>query len=487
MEFLHGFLWLILSIVVLKLLLTKRKNLPPSPPALPILGHLHLLKDAPLHRTLQTLSNKYGPMLRLRFGTRPVVVVSSPSIAEQCFTHHDVVLANRPKTVVTTLLGYNSSILGYSAYGDHWRNLRRITTVNIFCGTSLNLYSSSRTEEVHLITQILFQSSNGGFRKVNLNTLVVDLLFNVITRMLVGRRWSGSRDMFKTLGTVMLMNSCDYLPLLRWVGYKGLEKKLINLQSKRNDYFQELIDEIRQKKYSKGERKTVIEPLLYLQEAEPEFYTDDILKGIVMVMYTAGAETSARSIEFAMSLMLNYPETLEKARKEIDNIVKDRFIEESDLPKLSYLRCVINETLRLFPVTPLLLPHCSSEDCTIAGFTVPRGTTVLVNAWAIHRDPKVWEEPTKFKPERFEEIEAGKEGFRFIPFGGGRRVCPGANMALRTIGLTLGTFIQCFDWRRVGPELEDLEEGGGLTVPKVKPLEALYRPRSSMASLLSQP
>ncbi|KAL5707158.1 hypothetical protein ACHQM5_025243 [Ranunculus cassubicifolius] len=188
-----------------------------------------------------------------------------------------------------------------------------------------------------------------------------------------------------------------------------------------------------------------------------------------------------------MSILLNHPEVLEKARAEIDSQVKDNhLIDDSDLSNLPYLHCIINETLRLFPVGPLLVPHSSSEECTIGGYKIPRGTTLFVNAWAIHRDPKLWEEPDSFKPERFERVQGEREGYKFLPFGLGRRSCPGAGLAMKKMGMVLGTLIQCFEWKRVGPELVDLSESGGTTMPKAKPLEAIYRPRPCMMNILSQ-
>ncbi|KAK3000598.1 hypothetical protein RJ639_021553 [Escallonia herrerae] len=289
-----------------------------------------------------------------------------------------------------------------------------------------------------------------------------------MTRLAAGKRWSGSASLF---GPSMFMNACEYIPVLGWVDYKGFEKKLVDLQRRRDEFLQGLIDEHRNIRTGNSscaeKRKTMVEALLLLQKAEPEYYTDYIIKGIVVLLFTAGTHTSALTMEWAMSLMLNHPEVLEKARKEIDsNIQPGHLLEDSDLAKVPYLRCIITETLRLFPVAPLLLPHLSSEDCVIEGYDIPRGTMLLVNAWAIQRDPNVWEDATMFKPERFEGTEAGREGFKFIPFGMGRRACPGAALAIRLVGLVLGTFIQCFEWERVGPELIDLEEGSGLTVPK---------------------
>nr|XP_010937897.1 cytochrome P450 81D11-like [Elaeis guineensis]XP_010937914.1 cytochrome P450 81D11-like [Elaeis guineensis] len=187
-----------------------------------------------------------------------------------------------------------------------------------------------------------------------------------------------------------------------------------------------------------------------------------------------------------MSLLLNNPEALKKMRDEIDTQVgNERLLEESDLSNLPHLQCVITEALRMYPTTPLLLPHESSQDCSVGGFHIPRGMMLLVNAYAVHRDPKVWEEPTKFMPERF---EGGKgEGKLMLPFGMGRRRCPGEGLAMRVVGLALGTLIQCFEWEGIGKEEVDMTtQGSGLALAKAIPLEAMYRPRQSMLDALKK-
>ncbi|CAK9139466.1 unnamed protein product [Ilex paraguariensis] len=219
----------------------EKKNLPPGLPAIPILGHLQLLKP-PLHRTLQSLSSRYGPIVFLRFGNRPVLLVSSPSIAEQCFTQFDVIFANRPKFLASKHLGYNYTTVGFAPYGDHWRNLRRVTSIQIFSATSLNHSSATRDEEIRFVVQKLFQKYDGAAQKVDLSSLFRELVFNVMTKM-----------------------------------------KLVDLQRRRDVFFQGLIDEHRRSKagFSWSEqKKMIVEDLLALQEAEPDCYTDDIVKGI---------------------------------------------------------------------------------------------------------------------------------------------------------------------------------------------------------------
>ncbi|KAK2999392.1 hypothetical protein RJ639_022655 [Escallonia herrerae] len=202
-------------------------------------------------------------------------------------------------------------------------------------------------------------------------------------------------------------------------------------------------------------------------------------------MLLAGTDTSAVTIEWAVSLLVNHPKVLEKARAELDSYVgQDRLVDEPDIPKLHYLQSIVNETLRLFPAAPLLVPHQSSDNSTVGGFDVPRGTLLLVNAWAMHRDPTVWDDPTTFKPERFEGGENGAH--KFVPFGMGRRRCPGAGLANRMVSLALAAMIQCFEWERVSEELVDMSEGVGLTMPKALPLEAMCRPREQMIRVLSE-
>ena len=202
-------------------------------------------------------------------------------------------------------------------------------------------------------------------------------------------------------------------------------------------------------------------------------------------MLGAGTDTSAVTLEWAMSNLLNHSQVLKKVRAELDNqIGQEKLINELDVSKLHYLQHIILETLRLYPAAPLLLPHMSSEDCTIGGYDVPRETMLLVNAWAIHRDPNIWDDAISFKPERFESGESDVN--ELMPFGLGRRACPGAGLAQRIIGLTLGSLIQCFEWERISKEEVDMVECNGFTMPKAVALEAMCRARPIIAKVLSR-
>ncbi|PWA49542.1 cytochrome P450-like protein [Artemisia annua] len=472
----------------------KFANLPPTIfPNIPIIGHLYLLKK-PLYRTLATLSAKHGPILFIRFGSRNVLLVSSPSISEECFTKNDVIFANRPRFLAGKILGSNYTSIGWAPFGEHWRNIRRISTIEIFSSHRIQEFHDIRADEGRLMLRKLML---GYSLQVNLNTVFNEMTMNVMMRMISGKRYFGD-DMeeegkwFKEIVKESFLvagasNIGDHLPFLSWFGVKGLENKLISLHKIRNDFFQGLIDQLRMDKVVEVEhnsndnnkkRNTIIEVLLQLQETDPEYYTDELIRSLVLNLLTAGTDTSSATMEWAFSLLLNHPDVLKNAQNEIDSHVgKTRLVNESDLSSLPYLRCIINETLRMYPAGPLLVPHESSDDCVVGGYHIPRGTMLLVNQWAIHHDPNLWSDPERFHPERFKGIEGVRGEFRFMPFGFGRRSCPGDGLAMRIVGLTLGLLIQCFDWERISEDMVDMNEGHGLTMPKFQPLVAKCRPR----------
>ncbi|TQE12151.1 hypothetical protein C1H46_002221 [Malus baccata] len=472
------------------LLQTKRrryKNLPPSPLSLPLIGHLHLLK-IPIHRTLHRLSQKHGPIFSLWFGSQRVVIVSSSSAAQECFTTNDIVLANRPSFILGKHLAYNNTTMATSQYGDHWRNLRRIGVIEIFSTARLNTFSNIRKDEIKQLLLKLSQNASEDFATVPLKSMFHELTFNTIMRMVAGKRYYGEdvsveKEQARQFREIMkeafaqsgAANPADFLPILNWVGSDSYERRAMKLGKRTNKFFQGLIDEHRSKKG--GTTSTMIDHLLTLQGSQPEYYTDQIIKGIIQVIIMAGTDTSAVTLEWAMSNLLNHPLVLKKARAELDaQLGNERLVDEPDISKLPYLQSIISETLRLYPAAPLLLPHFSSDDCMIERFNVPRDTMVLINAWAIHRDPMLWDDPESFKPERFENGEDSSHNL--MPFGLGRRACPGEGLAKRMVGLTLGSLIQCFEWKRVNEKEIDMAEGKGFTMPKAVPLEAKCKARS---------
>lgn len=299
----HLFIFSVLSLLSLVLIFKlvrhgKEINLPPSPPSLPVIGHLHLIK-VPVHRALQRLSSKYGPIMALRFGSRSVVIVTSPSAVEECFTKNDIILANRPRLLSRKYFDYDCTTLGTAPYGRLWRDLRRITTLQLFSTSRLNAVMGLRQDEVRSLIKNLFQDCTQDFTRVEMKSRTQGLSFNILMRMVADKHIYGTevedfsearkfraviRDMFEVSGT---SNPSDFIPFLRWVDFHGLKKRLLKLQIETDSFVQTLIEERRNKRHdsSSHERnaETFIDGMLSLQEMEPEYYTDDIIKGNVLV------------------------------------------------------------------------------------------------------------------------------------------------------------------------------------------------------------
>ncbi|KAL6846639.1 hypothetical protein ACP4OV_024087 [Aristida adscensionis] len=503
---------LLLPLTVAHALRRRRRRNPPPPPCpagLPVVGHLHLFRE-PLHRALARLAARHGAVFRLRFGAVNVAVVSSAAAAGECLGVHDAAFANRPRLPVGGIISYGWTTMGTTNYGPYWRHVRRVTAGELLSAHRVQRFAGVHEREVRAMARRLYgvargAAGDGGRARVELKSRLFEMLMNALTSMICGRTYYGTDGEKETLElteevqwfrtmieeTMTLIGAStlwNYLPpLVRWLDVGRMGQRLRRLRESRTKFVDKLIEDER-KEMEKGmpTRSTMIGGLLALQNKDPEACSDHLIRSICISSLEAGSSTSADLIEWAMSLMLNNPSVMMKARDEIDACIGQpiRLLEAADLPKLQYLRCAIMETLRLHPPTPLLIPHESSIDCTINGFHIPKGTMLLVNTAAIHRDPEIWDKPGNFLPERFEGKKS--EGKFYAPFGMGRRRCPGENLGMQILGLALGTMIQCFDWERVGEDLVDMTDGPGLTAPKLVPLEAIYQPRASMINLLSE-
>ncbi|KZV18411.1 isoflavone 2'-hydroxylase-like [Dorcoceras hygrometricum] len=480
--------------LVYKSLARRRYRLPPSPAvSFPIIGHLHLLKH-PLHRRLHQLSRiSGGQILYLKLGVRRAIVVSSVDLVEECLAKNDTIFANRPHLLVDKYVGYNHRTISGSSYGDHWRSLRRIVAQDLLSVARLNGFLHIRAEEIRHLLAGLEKASRNGFSKVGLRARLSELSFNVVVRMIAGKRYftqekegeqRGFLEMIKQVFEIaQTSNPQDFLPFLQWIDYGGFKKKIIPLSKELDGLFQSLVDEHRVEK-----KNTMIGHLNQINNSIFQHLTLQLATPCIhntQNMILAGTDTSSVTVEWAMSLLVNHPHVLEKARKELDSQVGlHRLIDEEDLPNLPYLRSIISETFRLFPPGPLLIPHQSSEDCVVGGYDIPRGTMLLINVWAVHRDPDVWEQPTIFNPDRFEGKDQLDQKYKLLPFGVGKRACPGLGLGQRTVGLALGSLIQCFEWERTTVEEVDLHEGLGLTMPKLNPLEVMCKPRAAMYEVI---
>ncbi|KAK1407558.1 hypothetical protein QVD17_39177 [Tagetes erecta] len=347
-------LWISIPVLTIIYLLTKHllhnlHHLPPTPfPILPIIGHLHLLKN-PLHRSLANFARNRGPVLFLRFGSRNVLHVSSPTAAEECLSKNDIVFANRPNLLSGKYFGYNFTSLPWAPYGDHWQNLRRISAVEILSSTRLDSLAHIRLDEVRSLILRLFSAprceqlktehlttstviSDSPDQIVDLRHELFGFMFNVMTRMMGGKRYYGNLEhgeseeakrfsdiIADTEKVVSESKILDMLPNFRWLFARKFEKKFVGVQKRRDDFMQEWIDEFRADGLCEG-KKTLLQILLSLQDADPEYYTDKMIKSLSQALLHGGINTSVETMEWAMSLLLNNPHILNKARIEIDNV-----------------------------------------------------------------------------------------------------------------------------------------------------------------------
>jgi len=472
----------------------KRGCKPPGPLAWPIIGHIHLLNsNRPLHQALCDLARRYGHVMLLKLGSRTTLVVSSWELARECLTIHDMNFASRPRSAAAEHLGYDCMLLGLDPYDDRCRNLRRICTSQLLSASRVESSQHIRREEVSKLVRGLFQSctqmgiQDEASTVVDMRSIMVDLIFDTIVRsILPDKSYMGSageaeefKEMIDThLKLVQAFNVSDYIPYLGWLDLHGCEREMKKFSRRRDEILQRVTDKCRLPMKERDE--SLIDVLIHFVDKTQDNNT--IVKATIASLIIAGTDTTAITTEWAMASLLQCPEMLKKAQEELDIVVgRQRVLDESDLPNLKYLGAIVKETLRLYPAAPLLLPHMAAEPCTVGGYYVPGGTELLLNAWGIHRDPAAWERPLDFEPERFMKSSSpdinGRD-FKYLPFGCGRRACPGMRVAMRMLKLTVGRLVQSFDWSvPQGVEGVDMSEERGLTLHKAVPLKAAIEPR----------
>ncbi|XP_002988182.2 cytochrome P450 71A1 [Selaginella moellendorffii] len=471
---------------------SKRPPLPPSPPSKLITGHLHLLDQLP-NQSLYKLAKIYGPLIQLRLGVVPVVVASTAEMAREFLKVNDSVCASRPRMAAQKIITYNFTDIGWAAYGAHWRQLRKICTLELFTHRRMQETAKVRARELADTMAGIYRDRE---TSINMNTRIFSLTMNVINQMVMRKKpFSGSdtteaREFIDLINGVFMVwgafNIGDYIPglsIFDFQGYIGMAKVL---HKKLDHLLDKVIEEHIQRRMAKSdEPPDFVDVLLALTLEDGSKVSHKTIKGIIVDMIAGGTDTAAVTIEWALSELMRKPHILKKAQEEMDRVVgRDRVVDESDLPNLPYLECIVKEALRLHPSVPILR-HESIEDCVVAGYRIPKGTGIMINVWAIGRDSATWENPMEFDPDRF--ISAGNtldvrgNHFDLIPFGSGRRMCPGMPLGISMLQMSLGRFIQCFDWG-LPPEMKsaeeiDMTETFGLTVPRKYPLHAVPIPR----------
>ncbi|XP_015882500.2 cytochrome P450 736A117 [Ziziphus jujuba] len=475
------------------------KNPPPSPPAFPILGNLHQLSGSYPHRKLQKLAHQYGPLMLLHFGSRPVLIVSSSDSAREIMKTHDTNFLNRPKSYIDVRLRYHGKDVTTARYGESWRQMKSLCTLQLLSNKRVRSFRTIREEEVALFVESIIKRQS---LAVNLSEMFAFLSNDVICRVAFGKKYSRDEtgnmvnkvlsQLKKLLGGFYVG---DYIPWLAWIHcLSGVDAQVEKLNDEFNKFLDGVVEEhgnnfnIKEKKlYEDGDQdnKDFVDVLLELQRDEMAGFNLDKehMKGLIFNMFVDGSGTSATVLEWAMAELLRHPRVMKKLQEEVMEISNGKpDITENDLDKMHYLKAVIKETVRLYPPVPLLIPRESAQDINIKGYDIAAGTMVITNAWALGRDPNLWEKPEEFVPERFldSSIDFKGQDFQLIPFGSGRRGCPGILFAMVANELLLANLVHKFDWSLpdgAKPQDLDMTECAGSTIHRKVPLLAVATPR----------
>ncbi|CAK8570875.1 unnamed protein product [Lathyrus sativus] len=452
-------------------------NLPPGPWKLPVIGHIHHLVTSTPHRKLRDMAKIHGPLMQLQLGEIFAVVVSSPEYAKEVLKTHDIIFASRPKIVAMEIISYGCTGIAFSPYGSYWRQLRKICTMELLTQKRVSSFQPIREEVLpNLIKRI---DSQQGL-PINITQLVVSSTFAIITKAAFGNKCKVQEGL-PSLGNGEAVaggfDIAELFPSAKWLQLvSGLRPKLERLHRQVDELLEKVIIEHKEAKseakQGQGDaEEDLVNVLLNFQGGndidQDICLTDNNIKAIILDILGAGGDTSASTIIWAMSELIRDPRVMKKAQHEVREIfnVKEN-IGENCINELEYLKSIVKETLRLHPPAPLLLPRECGQACEIDGYHIPIKTKVIINAWAIGRDPKYWFEPERFYPERFigSSIDYKGSNFEYIPFGAGRRMCPGITFGLINVELTLALLLYHFDWKLPngikGEELDMTEQFG---------------------------
>uniref|UniRef100_A0A0E0LDV3 Cytochrome P450 n=1 Tax=Oryza punctata TaxID=4537 RepID=A0A0E0LDV3_ORYPU len=459
-------------------------RLPPGPWQLPVIGSLHHLAGKLPHRAMRDLARQHGPVMMLRLGEVPTLVVSSRDAAREVMRTHDAVFATRPLSASVRAATKGGRDIAFAPYGDYWRQLRKIAVTELLSARRVASFRAIREEEVGAMLRTVAAAASGDGRTVELRAALCALVADSTVRAVVGERCAG-RDVFlreldRAIELATGLNVADLWPSSRLAG--RLSGAVRQAERCRDTMFG-VLDGIIQAHLEKtgngggGGGEDLLDVLLRIhKEGGLHLPLDmDAVKYVVVDVISGGCETSATTLGWAIAELIRNPNAMQKATAEVRRAFEATgAVSESALGELPYLRLVVRETLRLHPPLPLLLPRECQEPCRVLGYDVPRGTQVLVNAWALGRDERYWPggSPEEFRPERFGDSEAAAAvdfkgaDFELLPFGAGRRICPGMVFGLANVELPLASLLFHFDWEVPGmvlPTEFDMTEAFGIT------------------------
>ncbi|XP_058079655.1 p-coumarate 3-hydroxylase-like [Magnolia sinica] len=486
---------LFLSLLAFKLLLWRRYKLPPGPKPWPVVGNLYDIKPVKF-RCFAAWASTYGPIISVWFGSTLNVVVSSSEMAKEVLKDNDQMLADRPRRKVAELFSRNGQDLIWADYGPHYVKVRKVCQVELFTPKRLEALRSVREDEVTAMIETIFRDctkpGNHG-KSMAARDFLTPVSFNNITRLALGKRLMDAEgrmdDQGKELKSIVTDGNIkfggsfpltEHVPWLKFFNRTD-EVALEKHEARRDRLTKAIMDEHTQARLKNGAKHHFVDALLTLQDQYK--LSDDTIIGLLWDMISAGMDTTVIVVEWAMAELIKNPRVQQKAQEELDAVIgSDHVMTEADFPNLPYLQCVAKESLRLHPPTPLMLPHKAANHVKLGGYDIPKGSIVHVNVWALGRDPAVWKDPLAFRPERFleEDIDMKGHDFRLLPFGAGRRVCPGAQLGINLVQSMLGHLLHHFNWAPPeGVKVDDIDmtEHPGLVTFMHTPLQAVPTPR----------
>ncbi|MCD7472953.1 hypothetical protein HAX54_014391 [Datura stramonium] len=470
-----------LFLLILRQLIPKSRNLPPGPRPWPVLGNILQIGKKP-HISMAQFAKIHGPLISVRLGTQLVVVASSPDSAAEILKTQDRLLSARSVPSVATYelsVIDQHSIVWSSDLSNHWKFLRAFCRTHLFSLKAIESQAALREKKVSEMIDFL-KSRKGETVKISeiLFGTVLNTLGNIFfSKDLCDLDYEGNTSgikhvirKFVELGA--MPNISEFYPVFDALDMQGLKKQTHIYQNQLMNIWSEIVKEKRQAISRSSSTKNQD----FLDVMIDSGFSDLQINILLMELIAAGSDTTTSTIEWAMTELLRNKDAMHKLQAELrSKFGGNDTITESHISELPYLAACVKETLRIHPPTPFLIPRRAPETCKIMNYTIPKNSRLFVNVWAIGRDSYTWEDALSFKPERFldSNVDFRGQDFEFIPFGAGRRICPGLPFARQEVHLILACLIHHFEWSLPNgedPMHLDMEEKFGVTLQKEKSL-----------------
>ncbi|KAG5558525.1 hypothetical protein RHGRI_008458 [Rhododendron griersonianum] len=427
----------LISFLISKNFISRRApQIPPGPYQWPLVGNIFQLGKLP-HHTIARLAQTHGPLMSLKLGSKLLVVGSSPAVAREILKIHDRALSGRfvrPEFRTQT-----------DDHDDQWSRMRSVGRSELFSGKAIESQATLWSEKIDEMVEDL-RAEAGSVVEIEEKAYVVTL--NILGNLI----FSGDLVGFDGKGLHGEGLHGEMRGLIRGFADLDLTPNLTDLFPVLGDW-----------------------DLFGMNNKFREVFKKMLATWDGIELFSAGLVSATSTITWALAELIKNREIMQKLRDELEKELGQDNVKQSDLPRLPYLDACIKETLRLHPPAPLLLPHRALESCNVMGYDIPEDTIVTVNVWALGRDPSIWDNPLSFNPERFlvSGLDYKGNDYKYLPFGSGRRMCPGQPMAAKVVPLILGTLIHLFDWSLPGdmdPANLDMEEKNSITLVKEKHL-----------------